>query len=209
MPMLRSLTAAIAALSASTALAAGAPADLIIRDAHIVTVDPKFSIASAAAIQGGRFIAVGSDADVLKTRGPNTRVIDLHGQTVLPGFNDTHVHLTSGKNLELQVDLTNIHSIADIQRAIAARVQRSGKGEWITGTRGWWEYALSDGRLPTRYDLDKVAPDNPVAIPGPHYTIANSLALKLAGVTRDTKNPQGGEVWKDPKTGEPTGLLMD
>src|SRR5689334_6729235 len=101
MPMLRSLTAAIAALSASTALAAGG-ADLIIRDAHIVTVDPKFSIASAAAIQGGRFIAVGSDAEVLKAKGPNTRVIDLHGQTVLPGFNDTHVHLTAGKDLETQ-----------------------------------------------------------------------------------------------------------
>ena len=206
--MLRFLTVAIAALTSSTALAAG-PADLIIHDAHIVTVDPNFSTATAAAIQDGRFIAVGSDADVMKTRGPNTRVVDLHGQTVLPGFNDTHVHLTSGKNLELQVDLTNIHSIAEIQQAIAARVQRSNKGEWITGTRGWWEYDLSDGRLPTRYDLDKVAPDNPVAIPGPHYTIANSLALKLAGVTRDTKNPQGGEVWKDPRTGEPTGLLMD
>jgi predicted amidohydrolase YtcJ len=206
--MLRFLTLAIAALSSSTAVGA-APAELIIRNAHIVTVDPHFSTASAAAIQGGRFIAVGSDADVLKTRGPSTRLIDLHGQTVLPGFNDTHVHLTSGRSLELQVDLTNIHSIADIQNAIAARVQRSKKGEWITGTRGWWEYDLADGRLPTRYDLDKVAPDNPVAIPGPHYTIVNSLALKLAGVTRDTKDPQGGEIWKDPKTGEPTGLLMD
>ena len=206
--MLRFLTVAVAALTSSSALVA-APADLIIRDAHILTVDPSFSTASAAAIQNGRFIAVGSDAEVLKTRGPNTQVVDLHGQTVLPGFNDTHVHLTSGRSLEIQVDLTNIHSIAEIQRAIAARVQQSKPGEWIVGTRGWWEYDLSDGRLPTRFDLDKVAPNNPVAIPGPHYTIANSLALKLGGVTRDTPNPQGGEVWKDPKTGEPTGLLMD
>ena len=104
--MMRSLMLTLAALSSSTALAT--PADLIIRDAHIVTVDPKFSTAEAAAIQDGRFIAVGSDAEVLKTRGPNTRIVDLHGQTVLPGFNDTHVHLTAGKDLENEVDLTQI-----------------------------------------------------------------------------------------------------
>ncbi|MFL6763389.1 MAG: amidohydrolase [Sphingomicrobium sp.] len=198
------------ACSASPALAQqSAGADMIIRNAKIVTVDSGFSIAQAAAIKDGKFVAVGSNAAVMKNAGPATRIVDMGGKTVLPGFNDTHVHLTSGKNLELQVDLTNIHSIKEIQDKIAARVARSKKGEWITGTRGWWEYDLSEGRLPTRFDLDKVAPDNPVAIPGPHYTIANSLALKLAGVTRDTKDPQGGEVWKDPKTGEPTGLLMD
>src|SRR5436305_834666 len=126
--MLRSLTLAMAALATSTAMAAGPPADLIIRDAPIVTVDPRFSTAQAAAIRDGRFIAVGSDAQVLKTKGPNTRVIDLHGQTVLPGFNDTHVHLTAGKELETQVDLTNIHSITDIKRAVAARVKQSKPG---------------------------------------------------------------------------------
>jgi hypothetical protein len=198
----------VAALGSSTVLAQGAPADLIIRDAHIVTVDPRFSIATAAAIRGGKFIAVGSDAAVLRTRGPGTRVIDLHGQTVLPGFDDTHVHLTAGKELESQVDLTNIHSIKDIQAAIAARVKQSKPGEPIVGSRGWWEYQLAEGRLPTRADLDAVAPDNPVTIPGPHYVIANSLALKLAGVTRATPDPQGGQIYKD-ANGEPTGLLMD
>src|SRR6185437_7458534 len=106
-PMMRSLMLTLAALSSSTALAA--PADLIIRDAHIVTVDPKFSTAQAAAIRGGRFIAVGSDSEVMNSKGPNTRVVDLHGKTVLPGFNDTHVHLTAGEELPLQVDLTHIH----------------------------------------------------------------------------------------------------
>jgi predicted amidohydrolase YtcJ len=204
--MMRSLMLTLAALSSSTAQAT--PADLIIRDAHIVTVDPKFSTAEAAAIQDGRFIAVGSDAEVLKTRGPNTRIVDLHGQTVLPGFNDTHVHLTAGKDLENEVDLTHIRSIKDIQAAIAARVKVSKPGEPIVGTRGWWEYQLAEGRLPIRTDLDQVAPNNPVAIPGPHYVIANSLALKLAGVTRDTPDPQGGQIYKD-ANGEPTGLLMD
>jgi predicted amidohydrolase YtcJ len=205
---LRSLTFAIATFASTSALAQAGPADLIIRDAHIVTVDPRFSTASAAAIRGGRFIAVGSDADVLKTGGPNTRVVDLHGQTVLPGFDDTHVHLTAGKDLEIQVDLTHIRSIKDIQAALAARVKQSKPGEWIVGTRGWWEYQLAEGRLPTRADLDAVAPNNPVSIPGPHYAIVNSLALKLAGVTRTTPDPQGGQIYKD-ATGEPTGLLMD
>jgi predicted amidohydrolase YtcJ len=206
--MLRSLTLVVAALTSSTALAQAAPADLIIRNAHIVTVDPNFSTASAAAIRDGKFIAVGSDAAVLKTRGPKTRVVDLHGGTVLPGFNDTHVHLTAGKDLETQVDLTNIHSIRQIQSAISARAKQLKPGEWVVGTRGWWEYQLAEGRLPTRADLDAAAPDNPVSIPGPHYIIVNSLALKLAGVTRNTPDPQGGEIYKD-ANGEPTGLLMD
>jgi hypothetical protein len=204
--MLRSFTLAIAALASSTALAA--PADLIIRDAHILTVDPKFSIASAAALQAGRFVAVGSDAEVLKIKGPNTRVIDLHGQTVLPGFDDTHVHLTAGEDLPVQVDLTHIRSIKDIQAALRARAKITKPGDWIVGTRGWWEYQLAEGRLPTRADLDSAAPNNPVAIPGPHYIIVNSRALGLAGVTRNTPDPQGGQIYKDAK-GETTGLLMD
>ena len=122
-----------AAFLLSTAVA---PADLIIRDAHIVTVDPKFSIAHAAAIRDGRFIAVGSDAEVMNAAGPKTRVVDLHGRTVLPGFDDTHVHLTAGEDLPLQVDLTHIHSIKQIQAAIAARAKQVKPGEWITGTRG-------------------------------------------------------------------------
>ena len=196
------------ALLLSAAAVANAPADLIIRDAHIVTVDKNFSTANAAAIRDGRFIAVGSDADVMRTAGPRTRVIDLHGTTVLPGFNDTHVHLTAGKDLETEVDLTNIHSIKQIQAAIAARAKELKPGDWIVGTRGWWEYQLAEGRLPTRVDLDAAAPDNPVSIPGPHYVIVNSLALKLAGVTRATPDPQGGQIYKD-ANGEPTGLLMD
>ena len=196
-----------ALLVAATALA-NTPADLIVRNAHVVTVDEKFSTAQAAAIRDGKFIAVGGDAAVLKTKGPKTRVVDLGGRTVLPGFNDTHVHLTAGKDLETQVDLTHIRSIKQIQSAIAARAKQLKPGEWIVGTRGWWEYQLAEGRLPTRADLDLAAPNNPVSIPGPHYVIVNSLALKLAGVTRDTPDPQGGQVYKD-SNGEPTGLLMD
>lgn len=196
-------------ITLSLALAAASqPADLIIRNARIVTVDEKFSVARSAAVRDGLFIAVGEDRAVMHTAGPRTRIVDLHGKTVLPGFNDTHVHLTAGKDLDIQVDLTQIRSIAQITAAIAARAKQVKPGEWIVGTRGWWEYQLSEGRLPTRKDLDEAAPDNPVSIPGPHYMIVNSRALALAGITRDSRDPVGGEIYKD-TAGEPTGLLMD
>ena len=118
----------------------------VIHNAKIVTVDKAFSMADAVAIKDGKFIAVGKVADVLKAAGPEARKIDMGGQMVLPGFNDTHVHLTSGEQLEVQVDLTRVRSIADIKAAIGARVKASKPGDWIIGTRGWWEYKLSDGR---------------------------------------------------------------
>jgi|TARA_R100000501_G_scaffold13654_5_gene25097 hypothetical protein len=185
------------------------PPDYIIHNAHIVTVDDAFSIASAVAVIDDKFGAVGTDAEVLATAGPATRIIDLDGQTVLPGFNDTHIHMTSGERLEIQVDLAGMTSIKGIQEAIAERVAQSEPGKWVVGTRGWWEYNLEEGRLPTKEDLDAVAPNNPVSIPGPHYMIVNSLGLELAGITRDAPDPQGGEIWHDPETGELTGLLMD
>jgi predicted amidohydrolase YtcJ len=214
MPLIRPAAAAALALALSSAsgaaLAAQAAPDLIVYNAKVVTVDGKFSVARAFGVRAGKFTSVGTDAAVLRTAGPKTRKIDMHGKTVLPGFNDSHIHqLTQGENLSTQVDLTNIHSIADIQKAIAARVAVSKPGEWIAGTRGWWEYELAENRIPTKEDLDKVAPNNPVTIPGPHYAVANSLALKLAGITKDSKDPPGGEIRKDPKTGEPTGLLFD
>ena len=205
----KALMLAMTALLAAPAAAQQTPQNTyVIHNAKIVTVDKAFSIAEAAAIRDGKFIAVGKAADVLKAAGTGARKINMGGQMVLPGFNDSHVHLTSGERLEVQVDLTRVRSIADIKKALSDRVKVSKPGEWIIGTRGWWEYQLSDGRLPTRYDLDEIAPDNPVSIPGPHYSIVNSLALKLAGITRDTKDPQGGEIYHDDK-GEPTGLLMD
>ncbi|HTK36769.1 MAG TPA: amidohydrolase [Caulobacteraceae bacterium] len=191
--------------------ASGAPVpapDLIIYDAKIVTVDGRFSVARAAAVKDGRFTAVGSDAAVLKTAGPRTVKVDLHGRTVLPGFNDSHVHLVRGGDYELQVDLADARSIADIQTAVAARVRTAKPGEFLFGSRGWWDYELSEKRRPNRYDLDKVSPGNPVVIPGYRYVVANSLALKAAGVTQDAKSPAGGEIVKD-GAGEPTGVLLD
>ncbi|WP_439533592.1 amidohydrolase [Polymorphobacter sp.] len=201
--------ALLLAASLGTSAAHAAP-DFILHNAKIVTVDANFSIAEAVAVEQGRILAVGRNDNVLKTAGPETIKVDMAGQTILPGMADTHQSLVGkGRNFAIAIDLSPVTSIADIQKLVRARAATIPKGEWIVGTRGWWEYQLSDGRLPTRADLDKAAPDHPVSIPGPHYSIANSLALKLAGIDKNTPNPPGGEIWKDPKTGEPNGLLMD
>ena len=183
-------------------------ADLIIHNGKIVTVDKDFSIAEAAAIKDGKFMQVGTESSVLESAGPDTMVVDLGGKTVLPGFNDTHSHMTTmGVNLPTMIDLTEITSIDDIKQAVAERVKVTEKGEWIFSEGGWWQFMLEDGRLPNRYDLDEVSPDNPVTLKGGHYVIANSMALERVGFNRDSENPAGGEIWKD-DDGEPTGFLV-
>ena len=183
-------------------------ADLIIHNGKIVTVDKDFSIAEAAAVKDGKFMQVGTESSVLESAGPDTMVVDLGGKTVLPGFNDTHSHMTTmGINLPTMIDLTEITSIDDIKQAVAERVKVTEKGEWIFSEGGWWQFMLEDGRLPNRYDLDEVSPDNPVTLKGGHYVIANSMALERVGFNKDSENPDGGEIWKDDE-GEPTGFLV-
>ena len=183
-------------------------ADLIIHNAKIVTVDEDFSIAEAAAVKDGKFLQVGSESSVLESAGSGTLLVDLGGRTVLPGFNDTHSHMTTmGINLPTMIDLTEVSSIGDIKQAVAARVAVTEKGEWIFSEGGWWQFMLEDGRLPNRHDLDEVSPDNPVTLKGGHYVIANSMALDRVGYDRDSENPPGGEIWKD-GNGDPTGFVV-
>ena len=181
---------------------------MIIHNGKIVTVDNDFSIAEAAAVKDGKFMQVGTEDSVLERAGPDTTIMDLNGKTVLPGFNDTHSHMTTmGINLPTMIDLTEITSIDDIKQAVAERVKVTEKGEWIFSEGGWWQFMLEDGRLPNRHDLDEVSPDNPVTLKGGHYVIANSMALERVGYDRDSENPPGGEIWKDDE-GEPTGFLV-
>ena len=183
-------------------------ADLIIHNAKIVTVDEDFSIAEAAAVKDGKFLQVGSESSVLESAGSGTLLVDLGGRTVLPGFNDTHSHMTTmGINLPTMIDLTEVSSIGDIKQAVAERVAVTEKGEWIFSEGGWWQFMLEDGRLPNRHDLDEVSPDNPVTLKGGHYVIANSMALDRVGYDRDSENPPGGEIWKD-ENGDPTGFVV-
>lgn len=198
-----------AAVSLLGATAASAEPDYIIHNAKIITVDRDFSIAEAAAISKGRFLTVGSNEAVLRTAGPETRRIDLKGAAVLPGMTDSHQNLISrAETFDIAADLSAVTSIAQIQEALRARLAATPPGQWIIGTRGWWEYELADKRTPTRADLDKVSTQHPIGIPGPHYWIFNSYALRQAKITRDTPNPPGGEIHKDAR-GEPNGLMMD
>ena len=203
-----------AAVSVGVIVAGQAPVtptqapDLVIHSAKVVTVDNSFSIAEVVAVKGGEIVAVGANDAVRSLAGPRTRMIDLRGRTLLPGFHDTHSHAVQmGLNLPVAMDLTTVTSIEDIRKIVAGRVASAKPGEWIFSEGGWWQFMLSDKRLPTRHDLDPVSPRNPVVLRGGHYWIVNSAALKQIGYTKDTPDPAGGEIWRD-ENGEPTGYLL-
>ena len=197
----------LALLLASPALAQ--PADIVLRGGNIITVDNDWSIAHAAAIGGGKFLAVGSDAQMASFIGPNTQVIELGGKTVVPGLIDSHLHLLLHALNGPQMQLLGSKSIADVQKAVGERVTRTEAGKWVTASMGWHESILAEGRMPTRHELDPVSPNNPVFIPrGGHVITANSKALELAGITRETPNPDGGVIVRDEK-GEATGVLLE
>jgi predicted amidohydrolase YtcJ len=196
----------LALLLATPALAQ--PADIVLRGGNIVTVDNDWSIAHAAAIGGGKFLAVGNDAQMAPFIGPNTEVIELAGKTVVPGLIDTHLHQLFHALNGPQVQLLGAKSVAEVQKAVAERVARTEAGKWITASMGWHESILEEGRMPTRHEIDPVSPDNPVFIPrGGHVVTVNSKALELAGITKDTPNPEGGIIVRDEK-GEATGMLL-
>src|SRR4051812_5012109 len=185
------------------------PADLVLRGGNIITVDNDWSVAHAVAIRGGKFIAVGSDAQMLGVIGSNTQVVELAGKTVVPGLIDSHLHQLFHALNGSAVQLLGAKSVADVQKAVAERVARTEAGKWITASMGWHESILEEGRMPTRHELDKVSPNNPVFIPrGGHVITVNSKALEVAGITGDTPNPDGGVIVRDDK-GEATGVLLE
>src|SRR5438874_4144134 len=185
-------------------------ADLIIVNANIHTMDRSHPTAAAIAIHGNRIIAVGSNNEIKKLAGANTRVIDAKGQLVLPGFNDAHVHFMSGGFQLSSVDLRDANTPQEFAERIRDFAARLPKGRWITG--GDWDHERwPDAKLPTKELIDRYTPDTPVFVNrlDGHMALANSLALKLAGVTRETKDPPGGVIVRDPKSSEPTGILKD
>ncbi|MFI5104065.1 MAG: amidohydrolase, partial [Terriglobales bacterium] len=165
--------------------------------------------AQALAVAGGKIIAVGSDIEIQKFKGPKTEVIDLGGHFVMPGFNDAHVHLGSGGFEKLNVDLVGTKSLDEMKERIAARAKTAGAGEWVVG-RGWDHTLWTIQETPTRADIDAVTGDHPAIfnrVDG-HIAIANSAALKAAGITSATADPHGGKIDRDAK-GEPTGILRE
>jgi predicted amidohydrolase YtcJ len=188
------------------------PPDLLLIHGHIITVDAKDSIAQAVAISQGVIVKVGSDAEVLKFAGnsSNIRVIDLNGRTATPGLIDTHAHIAEGGVEELYaVQLSDATSIADVVGRVKARISTAKPGEWVTGA-GWDEGKLTEHRYVTAADLDSVAPNNPVWLihTTGHYGVANSAALKLAGITAATPDPKSGTIDRD-SHGNPTGVLKE
>lgn len=187
-------------------------ADLVLRNGTVLTLDPLGRRAEAVAARDGRIVAVGSDRTISMLIGERTDVVDLHGRTAIPGFVESHNHPAFfGITLAAQVDAGTPpnDSVADIVDRVAARVDAALPGEWVRGYR-YDDTLLADSRHPTRHDLDPASPVNPVVLTHVtgHFCVANSLALRDAGITQDTPNPPGGMIARD-ETGEPTGLLLE
>ena len=189
------------------AAAAAEPADFILRNAKVATVDAKFSLAQAIAVRGDKILAVGSNADIAKLAGPNTRIVDAKHRLVIPGLMDSHTHPSGASLYEFDHAMPEMESIADVLAYIRSRAAIAPEGQWIT-TSQIFITRLKEQRYPTRAELDSVAPKHPVAFQtGPDASV-NSLALQLNKIDRNFQIPAGvpGKIEKD-AAGEPTGIL--
>jgi len=182
------------------------PADLVLTNGVVITVDPRDSVAQALAIRGGKIVFVGTSAGARAYVGDKTEVIDLRGRAATPGLIDTHVHFSEAADT---LDLGDARSMADVIAKVKAWTDKLAPGEWVRGS-GWDEGKLAERRYITAADLDRAAPNNPVYLTHTtgHYGVANSLALKLSGVTKDTPDPPGGTIDRD-TNGNPTGVMKE
>jgi predicted amidohydrolase YtcJ len=191
------------------------PADLVLTNGKIVTVDDAAPEAQALAVRGDRIVALGASADIKSYIGPATEIVDLQGQLAIPGFIEGHGHFTGVGTAELQLKLMKTTSWDEIVSMVAAAVKTAKRGQWIYG-RGWHQEKWTSTPtpnvegFPTRASLDAVSPDNPVLLThaSGHASFANSRALQLSGISRTTPNPAGGELLRD-ATGAPTGLMRE
>jgi len=194
---------------------AAAPADLVLTNGRVVTVDDGVPEAQAIAVTGDRITALGSVADIKKLVGPNTKVIDVKGQLVMPGFTEGHGHFTGVGQSQLQLNLMKAQSWIEIVAMVEQAAKTAKPGQWIVG-RGWHQEKWTrrpdpnvEG-FPTHESLDRVSPNNPVVLThaSGHASFANSKAMEVSGVTRTTPNPDGGEILKD-ASGDPVGLFRE
>ena len=184
-------------------------ADLILLGGTIHTMDPRRPRAGAVAVSGGRIVYVGEPKGIRDITGPNTEVIDLHGRVVLPGFVESHTHLTAvGWNLE-QTDCRQARSVDDIVRALRDTAEQTPAGQWVLG-HSYDDTLLGEMRHPTRRDLDHASREHPILLRhiSSHNMVVNSAALELAGITAATDDPPGGNIDRD-SDGEPTGILWE
>ena len=204
------LVVSCAVLFASFIQAQSKPAaDLLITNARIWTVDKARPTAQAVAVLGDRIVAIGSNVDVEVWRGPKTRVIDARGQLLLPGFNDAHVHFVSGGQQLDNVQLNDAASKEEFARRVGERARIRPKGDWILGG-DWDETKWNPATIPSKELIDPLTPETPVFVSryDGHMVLANSAALRLAGITAQTPDPPGGLIVRDVQ-GNPTGALKD
>jgi predicted amidohydrolase YtcJ len=203
------LGAAAGAAGCGGGAAVPQPADLVVLNARVWTVDAARPEASALAVRGDRIVAVGPTPEIEALRGPNTRVIDARGGFVMPGFDDAHIHLMTGGMQLDSVDLRTATSPEEFARRIGERAKVTPRDEWITGG-DWDEQIWARPALPTRELIDALTPDVPVFVNryDEHMALANSVALRVAGITARTPDPPGGLIVKDTR-GNPTGILKD
>jgi predicted amidohydrolase YtcJ len=204
------ISAALVALLPVLTLAQSRPfADVIVTQGKIWTGDKRMPAAEALAIIGDRIVDVGSVAEMNAWRGKSTKVIDAGGRRVVPGFNDAHLHFVDGGRQLDNVNLKNAATPQEFSRFIGEQARRTAKGEWVLGG-DWDDQRWNPPVLPTKELIDPLTPETPVFVSryDGHMALANSVALKLAGVTAETKDPPGGTVVKDAQ-GNPTGALKD
>ena len=183
-------------------------ADLVLHQGKIVTVDRDFSVRQALAIKGDRVLVTGTNEEVLKTRGPRTKVVDLGGKMVLPGLIDSHTHPTDACLIEYDHPVPEMETIADVLAYIRARAEAVGNGKWVI-VRQVFITRLKEQRYPSKDELDRIAPENPVLFStGPDASL-NTMALKLSGIDKSFQVDGTGKVEHDPRTGEPTGILRN
>jgi predicted amidohydrolase YtcJ len=185
------------------------PADLILHNGKIATQDDRRSVVEAAAIRDGKFLAIGSDREVMRFRDQKTKLIDVNKRTVIPGLNDSHLHLIRGGlnyNLELRWD--GVPSLADGLRMLREQAQRTPSGQWVRVVGGWSEFQFAERRMPTLDELNKAAPDTPVFVLHLYdRALLNRAALRAVGYTRESPNPPAGEIVRA-AAGNPTGVLI-
>jgi predicted amidohydrolase YtcJ len=196
--------------SAISAEGQSAPAEMVIVNARIYTVNPQQPWAEAVAIRGGRIVTVGSTGDMAALRGASTQVIDGEGRLVLPGFTDCHIHFLDGSLSLQQVNLDEARTVDEIQRKVKQYADTHPDLAWILG-RGWNYTVFTASGLPDKGYLDEIIPGRPVYLESfdGHTWWANSKALQLAGITRATPDPANGTIVRDAKTGEPTGAIKE
>ena len=190
--------------------------DTVYLNATVVTMDAAATEARAVAVHDGKIVAVGDNATIEAMAGPETKRVDLEGAVLLPGFYAAHDHFPgSGRVALFNVDLNSppigvIETMDELVEALAAKAADMPNGDWVRG-RGYDDTLIEEKRHPTRADLDRASTDHPIFIThiSGHLGVANSLALEMAGITRDTPEPPGGVIRKDPETGEPNGVFEE